>query len=193
VHPARRTAATAAVGDLYHRPVVHTSGVSVKKVPDAVPAPTMCQDRAGRAVTLAEITDDNWRAVADVAPLDEQRAFVAALGARYLLLSLRGGLWHSLAVMADDTVTGHVMWAYDGDDDAHWIGGMLIDAAEQGKGVGRAAVQAIVAWLSALPGARELRLTCHPDNTAARRLYEAAGFAPNGDLEDDEIVLALYL
>jgi len=46
-------------------------------------------DRASRRITLREVTDDNWRAVADVAPLDEQRKYVAALAARYLLLSAR--------------------------------------------------------------------------------------------------------
>jgi diamine N-acetyltransferase len=42
-------------------------------------------------------------------------------------------------------------------------------------------------------GARELRLSCHPDNKAARRLYEAAGFTPTGALDGDEVVLALHL
>lgn len=148
------------------------------------------RDGAGRAVRLAEITDDNWRAVADVAPHDEQRRFVAALGARYLLLSLRGGLWHSLAVEADGTVVGHVMWAYDTDDGTHWIGGMLIDAAEQGKGVGRAALRAAIQLLSDRLNAREIRLSYHPDNTVAARLYREAGFRPTGDTVDDEIVAA---
>ena len=148
------------------------------------------RDRTGRDVTLAEITDDNWRAAADIAPRDDQRRFVAALAARYLLLSTRDGSWTSLAVLADDTVVGHVMWAYDGDDDAHWIGGMVIDAAEQGRGVGRAALQAAVALLSRLPGAREIRLSYHPDNVAAATLYEEAGFRPTGDHEDEEIVVA---
>jgi diamine N-acetyltransferase len=148
------------------------------------------QDRTGRTISLSEITDENWRAVADVAPHDEQRRFVAALGARYLLLSLRGGLWHSLAIQAGDAVAGHVMWAYDSDDDAHWIGGMLIDAAEQGNGVGRAALQATIRLLSGLPDAREIRLSYHPDNTAAARLYTEAGFRPTGQSEDDEIVVA---
>ena len=147
-------------------------------------------DRAGRTVSLAEITDDNWRAVADVAPRDEQRRFVGALGARYLLLSMRGDTWHSLAVEADDTVVGHVMWAYDGDDDAHWIGGMLIDAAEQHAGVGRAALQAIIELLNGRLNARQIKLSYHPDNTVAARLYEQAGFRPTGETEDDEIVVA---
>jgi diamine N-acetyltransferase len=151
----------------------------------------LIHDRSGRAVTLAEITDDNWRAVADVAPHDDQRRFVAALGARYLLLSMRGDLWHSLAVLAGDTVAGHVMWAYDAEDGSHWIGGMLIDAPQQGKGVGRAALAAIIDHLSGMPGAREIRLSYHPENKAAAALYETAGFRPTGDVEDEEIVVSL--
>ncbi|MFC9952098.1 hypothetical protein [Streptomyces prasinus] len=64
-------------------------------------------DRQDRAVILEDITDANWRDVADVAPADDQRRFVAALGARYLLLSTRGGVWNSLAVRAGDEVVGH--------------------------------------------------------------------------------------
>lgn len=63
-------------------------------------------DRAGRRVVLHEVNDENWRAVAGVAPLDDQRGYVPALAARYLLLSLREGIWHSMAVCADDTVGG---------------------------------------------------------------------------------------
>jgi diamine N-acetyltransferase len=143
-----------------------------------------------RKVSLAEITEDNWRAVADVAPHDDQRRFVAALGARYLLLSTRGDVWHSLAVEAGGTVVGHVMWAHDPGDGTHWIGGMLIDAAHQGNGFGRAALQAAIRLLSDLPGAREIRLSYHPENKAAARLYEQAGFHPTGDTEDDETVAA---
>jgi diamine N-acetyltransferase len=146
-------------------------------------------DRTGRTISLAEVDDDNWRAVADVAPFDDQRRFVAALGARYLLLSMRGDLWHSLAVRADDEVVGHVMWACD-IDGTHWIGGMLIDAAAQGSGVGRAALRAVVDHLSAQPEAREIRLSYHPDNVAAARLYAAEGFTPTGEREDDEVVAA---
>jgi len=90
---------------------------------------TQPQDRAGRVISLAEITDDNWRAVADV--------------------------------------------------------------AEQGKGVGRAALDATIRLLRGRLDAREVRLSYHPDNKAAARLYAEAGFRPTGDTEDDEIVVAL--
>ena len=124
-------------------------------------------DRSGRVVQLAAVGDDNWRDVADVAPTDDQRRFVAALGARYLLLSMRTGLWTSLAVLADGEVVGHVMWAYEPAGGSHWIGGMLIGAAEQGKGVGRAALLAAIAHLGTLPDAQEIRLAYHPEDTVA--------------------------
>ncbi|WP_051494442.1 GNAT family N-acetyltransferase [Streptomyces exfoliatus] len=144
-----------------------------------------------RPVVLEEITDENWRGVADVAPADDQRRFVAALGARYLLLSQRGGLWNSLAVRAADEVVGHIMWAYDDEDGTHWIGGMVVDAAEQGKGIGRAALRILLGRLAALPDCREIRLSYHPANTPAARLYTDHGFTPTGDFEDEEIVAAL--
>ncbi|MET8118112.1 GNAT family N-acetyltransferase [Micromonospora sp. NPDC005291] len=144
-------------------------------------------DRAGRLVTLRPVDDDNWRAVADVAPRDDQRRFVAALGARYLLLSTRSEVWTSLAVYAGETVVGHVMWGVD-DDGSHWIGGMVIDAAEQNRGVGRATVQTLAAWLSAKDGNPPVRLSYHPDNTQAATLYTSLGFHPTGAVDDEELV-----
>ncbi|MDO3700577.1 GNAT family N-acetyltransferase [Micromonospora sp. C28SCA-DRY-2] len=146
------------------------------------------RDRAGRRVTLRPVDDENWRAVADVAPRDDQREWVPALAARYLLLTTRSEVWNSLAVYADETVTGHVMWGVDGDG-SRWIGGMIVDAAEQGRGVGRAAVATLAGWLAAQ--GEPVRLSYHPDNTDAARLYTALGFRPTGVMEDDELVAEL--
>ncbi|MEW2380760.1 GNAT family N-acetyltransferase [Micromonospora sp. NPDC047707] len=147
-------------------------------------------DRLGRRVTLRPVGDDNWRAVADVAPRDDQRLWVPALAARYLLLTDRSDVWTSLAVYADETVVGHVMWGVD-DDGSRWIGGMLVDAAEQDHGVGRAAVVTLAEWLAREDGGNPVRLSYHPDNTVAARLYSSLGFAPTGATEDDEIVVEL--
>lgn len=146
------------------------------------------RDRAGRHVTLRPVDDDNWRAVADVAPRDDQRAWVPALAARYLVLTMRTEVWTSLAVYVDDTVVGHIMWAVD-DDESRWIGGMLIDAAEQGRGVGRAAVTTLADWLAR--AGHPVRLSYHPDNLPAAALYRSLGFHPTGAVEDDEVVAEL--
>ncbi|WP_329385255.1 GNAT family N-acetyltransferase [Streptomyces sp. NBC_01351] len=147
-------------------------------------------DRAGRRVALHEVHDENWRAVADIAPLDDQRRYVPALAARYLLLSSREDVWNSFAVYADDTVAGHIMWGRD-EDGSHWIGGMLIDGAEQGKGVGRAAVRTLMGWLAEREDCRVLRLSYDPDNVAALHLYASLGFQPVPAVEGDEVVVEL--
>ena len=81
---------------------------------------TQPQDRAGRTISLAEITDDNWRAVADVAPHDDQRRFVAALGARYSCspcAAAYGIRWPSWRT----TRGGSRHVGDDGDDGTHWM------------------------------------------------------------------------
>ncbi|WP_197093951.1 GNAT family N-acetyltransferase [Nonomuraea sp. SBT364] len=132
----------------------------------------------------------NWRAVADIAPLDGQRRHVAALAARYLVLSMREDTWNSLAVHAGDAVVGHVMWGVD-EDGSHWIGGMVIDGPEQGKGLGRALLRTLTAWLAAQEGCWAIRLAYHPDNVVAARLYESLGFVPTGAADGEEIIAEL--
>jgi diamine N-acetyltransferase len=147
------------------------------------------RDRRGQPVTLRPVDDDNWRAVADVVPRDDQRDFVAPSAARYLLLSSREGVWQSLAVATGEEVVGHVMWAWDDEDGAPWIGGMVVDAGRQGCGIGRAAVITLARWLLRRPDADVVRLSVDDANTGARRLYAGVGFAGTGRDEDGEAVL----
>lgn len=146
------------------------------------------RDRRDRVVSLREIGDD-WRAVADVAPRHGQDSFVFPLAARYMLLSIIEGEWRSLGVYADGRVVGHVMWAFDAEDGAHWIGGLIIDGPEQGVGVGSAATRTLVSWLCAQPDCHAIRLAYHPENAAADHLYASLGFVPTGELDDDEVVM----
>lgn len=148
-------------------------------------------DGAGRQVTLVDVTDANWRDIADVVPRDEQRGFVPPSAARYLLLSAREGVWHSLGVGADDDIVGHVMWGWDDDDQLHWIGGVLIDAAHQGRGLGRAAMVTLIRWLFAQPAVTAVRLSYQPENVAARAMYLDLGFVESDVPVDDEIMAEL--
>ena len=141
------------------------------------------------SVTLVEVTADNWRDVADLAPRDDQRSYVAPLAARYLLLGVYGDTWHNLGAYDGTTPVGHVMWGTD-EDGSRWIGGLLIDAAHQGRGLGRAVVQELVRRLQAA-GVAPVRLSHHPDNVASRALFESLGFRPTGVVEDGEVVMEL--
>ena len=140
-------------------------------------------------LVLVPVGPDNWRDVADLAPRDDQRTFVAALAARYLLLGVYGDTWHCLGAFRGGTAVGHVMWGVD-DDGSSWIGGLLVDQAHQGQGHGRRIVELLVDQLVS-GGAGPVRLSHHPDNGAARALFTSLGFSPTGAMEDDEVVLEL--
>ena len=142
------------------------------------------------SVTLRPIGED-WRAVADVVPTDEQRRFVHPMAARYMLTNERGGPWTSLAIHEADRDGRPVKRGLD-DDGSHWIGGFVIDRAAQGRGLGRAAMVELIAWLDEQPGHWVTRLSHHPDNVAAARLYADLGFTPTGETDEDgEVVLEL--
>ena len=60
---------------------------------------------------------------------------------------------------------------------AHGLRGLLIDAAHQGRGLGRAAFEALPGYIRrCYPALSEIWLTVDADNTPAIRLYEATGW-----------------
>ncbi len=139
------------------------------------------------AVSLHPVDAATWRDVAEVAPLPDQAAWVAPV-TRYLCLCVYDGLWQPLAIREDGRVVGFVMWAVDDADGSHWIGGLVVDAAHQGRGIGRAAVLALLAQFESSGSHRGAALSYDPANTAARDLYGALGFVETGEQDDGEIV-----
>jgi diamine N-acetyltransferase len=137
-------------------------------------------------INLLDVDGDNWRDVANVKVKPGQEEFVAAT-AYYMCLAHYGDDWHPLAIEADGEIVGHVMWAVDEEEDSIWLGGLVIDGAKQGRGIGRAAVQAFLDRFGPGPGAH-IALSYAPDNTVARRLYQKLGFVETGEMADDEVV-----
>jgi diamine N-acetyltransferase len=144
-------------------------------------------------VSLTPVTSENWRDVLAVRATEAQGGWVADVSV-YLCLSAYGDVWRSCAVLDGDVVVGHLMWGVDPEDDSHWLGGLVIDREHQGRGLGRSAVEAVLAlWerepeLSGTPYT-QAALSVAPDNTRAIALYASLGFAETGELSDDELVL----
>jgi diamine N-acetyltransferase len=136
---------------------------------------------------LREVNADNWRDVVRIEPRKVQGRFVASV-AYYLNLCHYGEEWQPLAIYQDGEPVGFAMWGYDAEEDSHWIGGFFIDANHQGKGYGRAAMEALLDHLARQPGYREAALSYEPENTVARRLYASLGFVETGERAEDEFV-----
>ena len=140
-------------------------------------------------VTLEPITAATRARCAAVAVFDDQRRFVAPV-ADYLALCDGEDAWTPLAVCCGGAIVGFAMWGFDAGEGSHWIGGVVIDRAHQGRGVGRAAMRRLIGRLSATPGCCQIALSVHPENRAARRLYRSLGFAETGERTDDGEIVA---
>lgn len=139
-------------------------------------------------VTLRPVDAGSWRDVAALTVASGQERFVAA-PTYYLALCAYGDVWQPMSVRdADDQVVGFLMWGVDDADDSCWLGGILVDEAHQGRGVGRAAVVEALRLLRERAGSSGFALSYHPDNEVAKALYASLGFVETGEVDDDEVI-----
>lgn len=117
---------------------------------------------------------------------EEQRRFVSPVSDYLALCERPGSPWKPFAVLCKGEVVGFVMHGVDPADDSAWIGGLVVDRAHQRCGIGRAVVDLLVGRAS--DRGRPSALSYDASNTAAKALYDHAGFVETGETEDDEIV-----
>ena len=94
-----------------------------------------------------------------------------------------------------ERMVGYVMVIYDYDVPEYDVWHMMIDAAQQGRGLGRQALQACLDYIRTQPlgPSGRVALTCSEDNAAALHLYASMGFQPTGARDGEVIELALQL
>ena len=144
-------------------------------------------------VTLRPVDRDTWRDVARLTVTPDQQRFVAA-PTYYLAMCAYGDVWHPMSVHdASGSVVGFLMWGIDDADGSCWLGGILVDAGQQRRGLGRAAVIQTLSLLRTETGHTSFALSYRPDNVVARQLYASLGFVETGEEEDGELVARLSL
>jgi diamine N-acetyltransferase len=132
-------------------------------------------------VRLEPITAANWRVAGALRLAPGQLSLVAEYEPVAFVILARtyigyeNGVWHPLvAVAVADELVGVLALV---DEGSTWaLRSFMIDASFQGQGHGRAVVIEAIEYVRAR-GATSLRLTVHPSNTGAIRLYESLGFA----------------
>ena len=138
-------------------------------------------------VHLERLTRDNWRQVITLDIADDQRRFLETPSVLYGVAEVQ---FHPTctpyAVYDGDTVVGFAVYGYTPEDPARWwIPLILIDHRYQGKGYGRAAMQAIIGSIrQQAPDCREIALSYKPDNVAAERLYLSLGFEKTNEVDE---------
>lgn len=147
---------------------------------------------------LEPIDQHNWRSAAAVQVSSDQVRFVAGYQPVALVILAKAYVrsgdrdWEPLALTSQDSVIGVVALAHAC---AHTeLLHLAIDVAKQGRGVGSAAVELVLAHVAETrPACQEVRLTVHPDNGRAERLYRSSGFSRTGQIRDGEPVWSLSL
>jgi diamine N-acetyltransferase len=140
-------------------------------------------------VELREITQESLRQVLDLAVTSQQEQFVAPNARSIAEAYFEPRAWFR-AVYADDEPVGFVMLYRDPDN--FWIWRFMIDAAHQGKGYGRRALELLVDE-ARKDGAAELKLSYHPGDGSPHGFYTSFGFVETGEVEGEEIVMRLPL
>src|SRR5258708_20319948 len=129
-------------------------------------------------ISLAPVTQENWRAALRLAVHPDQQRFVAeyapvaavALAKAYLRL---GDLtWAPYAFSAGAEMVGFVALAYEpASADDYWVFHFFIDQRYQGRGYARAALERLLAPVKPEhPASQMMQLGVHPENHLAPHL-----------------------
>ena len=141
-------------------------------------------------VELRKIDRENWRDVIKLTVAESQKNFVAP-NVYSIAQSKAQPECIPMAVYSDDVPVGFVMYCMDADDNEYWIYRLMIDEQHQGKGLGRQAMNLVLAEIGKDTSRHKVYISFEPDNDAARKLYESLGFGPDGRILDGEIVYCL--
>lgn len=142
------------------------------------------------AVTLRDVTVDNWEGCLDLRVSDRQRHMVAS-NVYSLAQAKVQPECVPLAVYDDDTLVGFLMYARDRDDGNWWIYRLMIDERFQGRGYGRAALETALDRIKQESGCKRIMISLEPENRIARTLYRSLGFVETGERIGGEDVLCL--
>lgn len=140
------------------------------------------------AVSLREITIETVRDVCDLAVAPEQTAFVTANAFSIAQAYFVPEAWFR-AIYAGDTPVGFVMLHDDAASQEYHLWRFMIDARFQRHGYGRAALELVLAYVKARPGATYLSTSCVPGAGGPRPFYEKLGFVDTGVEKYGEQVL----
>ena len=144
-------------------------------------------------IELKPITEDNFIDAFELKLADGQDKFVShpirSLAQAYVYRTQ----CQPFGIYAADKMVGYVMVIYDYDIPEYDIWHMMIDEKEQKKGYGGEALDKVIEYIKTKPfgSSGRVALTCNKDNLFAIKLYEKKGFAPSGNVYDDEIELVL--
>jgi len=141
-------------------------------------------------ISFVDITPLNRQKCAELSVWPEQASFVAS-NAESLAEAEAGEGMTPVGISADGCLVGFAMYGNDPDKGKAWIIRFMIDKARQRRGYGAQALDKLIKLLREKYGNIDIRLCVEPENEVARGLYGKFGFAPTGEVWDNELIFEL--
>ena len=141
-------------------------------------------------VSLREISGDTVRMICRLDVSDEQKHFVAPNAVPIAEAYFEPKAWFR-AIYADETPVGFVMLYDDPDEPNYFLWRYMIDARYQKLGFGKRAMDFLIDHVRTRPGARELKLSCHPGEDGPEPFYRKYGFTLTGEWLGNEAVMRI--
>ena len=147
-------------------------------------------------IVLKEITEQNKQECFSLKVSPGQSEYIASNENSLNEAQENPEIARPFAIYADDKMIGFTMFAWDENnedpEDKYWLWRFMIDKSLQGKGYGHLALKEIIKYFKD-NGADIITLSTKESNKTALSLYHQFGFKENGEMNDEEIVLKLFL
>ena len=143
-------------------------------------------------VELRKITEENFIDAFNLQLAPGQESFVShpirSLAQAYVYREQ----CQPFGIYAEGKMIGYVMVIYDYDIPEYDIWHMMIDASNQRRGYGSAALDRVLDYIKTKPfgSSNRVALTCNRKNIQALNLYKSKGFKETGAVYEDEIELS---
>ncbi len=144
------------------------------------------------AVELHKLTHENFDECINLSVTEDQTGFVKS----NLFSLARAQIDNDvtpLAIYADGSMVGFLMYGVDDEDGRYWLLRLMIDQYHQGRGYATQALKVLTERLRTQFSCPALYLSFSDDNERARKLFPGLGWTRTGERVNDEAVYVLDL
>ncbi|WP_080146775.1 GNAT family N-acetyltransferase [Marinilactibacillus piezotolerans] len=138
-------------------------------------------------LSIRPVTEDNWRAIAELKPHPHQASFVAPNTESMLEAVYETRFaWSTYGLYVDAYPVGFAMiGAFHQEKGYIWLDRYMIDSQHQGKGYGSLFLTKILNYIQQNWPVKDIVLSIEPENQQAEQLYKKAGFTKTGIIDED--------
>jgi len=149
--------------------------------------------RIDTAISLREVTAENWYACCQLSMAEEQEQFVEPNSVSIAQSKYETTLQLRAIYLRQDLV-GFLMYNTEPEElGGHWIYRLMIDKRYQRKGIAKHAMRLIIDEMTTSLDCKRIVAGYKPDNTAAGALYASLGFEDRGDRFGKEMAVVLVV